>query len=129
LCPRDCVIGKHLTADLGDFGVPYPKTDNERLRRAISWKYQYDLVKATPQPANWIEVRFEDFVLRQDETLARLEAFLGIPLARVPVRPESVGRWRKDAHTHFFDFFEPALREYKYELPRRAHAERAGAAC
>ena len=34
------------------------------MRRAISWKYQYDIVKATPRPAKWIEVRFEDARLR-----------------------------------------------------------------
>ena len=65
-----------------------PETDDERLRRAISWKYQYDLVKSTPKPKRWIEVRFEDFVTKQDETLARLEDFLGIPLARVVMRQD-----------------------------------------
>ncbi len=113
--PRDCILGRHLTDDLGDFGVPYPQVDDVRLRRAISWKYQIDLVKATPRPAHWLEVRFEDFVLRQDETLARLEAFLGIKLAKIPVQPEVVGRWRSDKGVHFFDFFAPAMREYGYE--------------
>lgn len=113
--PRDCIIGGHLTDDLADFGVPYPKTEDERLRRAISWKYQYDLVKATPRPAHWMEVRFEDFVLRQEETAGRLEEFLGIPIARIPVRPDAVGRWKHDRGTHYFDFFEPAMRAYGYE--------------
>ena len=115
--PRDCIIGGHVTDDLSDFGVPYPRTDDERLRRAISWKYQYDLVRSTPPPANWIEVRFEDFVLRQEDTLARIEAFLGIPMARIAVRPATVGRWRHDTGTHYFDFFEPAMRRYDYPLP------------
>ena len=66
------------------FGIAYPPTDDERLRRAISWKYQYDLVQATPRPAHWLEVRFEDFVLKQEETLARLEDFLGIKLGPHP---------------------------------------------
>ncbi len=115
--PRDCVIGAHLTDDLRDFGIAYPATDSPRRRRAISWKYQYDLVKASPRARHWIEVRFEDFVLRQDETLRRLEAFLGFPLARIPVRPEAVHRWRTDPDTNYFDFFEPAMREYGYEIP------------
>jgi hypothetical protein len=127
--PRDCVIGRHLTDDLSDFGIDYPRTEDERLRRAISWKYQFDLVKATPQPANWIEVRFEDFVLRQDETLERLESFLGIPMARIPVRPDAVGRWRKDAHAHCFDFFEPAMRQYGYEQPKVQPAAKEGVPC
>ncbi|HSA23649.1 MAG TPA: DUF2339 domain-containing protein, partial [Myxococcota bacterium] len=41
-----------------------------------------------------IQVRFEDFVLRQDEILARLSEFLGIPLAKIPVRLDSIGRWQ-----------------------------------
>ena len=33
--PRDSIIGAHVTDDLSDFGVPYDKTDDPRLRRAI----------------------------------------------------------------------------------------------
>ena len=112
--PRDCIIGGHVTDDMRKFGIQYPETNVERRRRAISWKYQYDLVKATPRPVHWIEVRFEDFVLRQEETLQRLEKFLDIPLARVPVRPDSIGRWKTDDGLHDFDFFAPALKAYNY---------------
>ena len=73
--PRDCIIGNHITDNLGDWDVACPPTHDTRLRRAISWKYQYDLVRATPRPRHWIEVRFEDFVQRQDETLARLDSW------------------------------------------------------
>lgn len=113
--PRDCILGEHLTDDLRDFGIDYPETDDERRRRAISWKYQYDLVKSTPRPQRWIEVRFEDFVREQEATLARLENFLEIPLGRIIVRPEAVERWKQDDGMHNFDFFAPALREYGYE--------------
>ncbi len=113
--PRDGILGAHLTDDLNDFGIHYPLTEDIRLRRAISWKYQYDLVRATPLPENWIEVRFEDFVLKQDETLRRLEDFLGFKLVKIPVRPETIGRWKTDAGKHFFDFFEPAMRVYGYD--------------
>ena len=113
--PRDCVIGGHITDDLTGWGIQYPSTEDERLRRAISWRYQYDLVKATPRPKHWLEVRFEDFVLRQEETLKRLETFLGIPLARIPVRPESIGRWHQDTGAHDFDFFTEPMAEYGYE--------------
>jgi hypothetical protein len=109
-------LGRHITDDLRDFGVPYPATDDLRLRRAISWKYQYDLVKATPKPANWIEVRFEDFVLKQEETLQRLEEFLHIPLARIEVRPDSVNRYLSDPDASTYDFFEPAMKEYNYPI-------------
>lgn len=115
--PRDCILARHLTDDLNDFGIPYPATEDIRLRRAISWKYQYDLVKATPRPKHWLEVRFEDFVLRQDETLARLEDFLEIKLAKIIVRPEAVDRWKQADGVTYFDFFEPAMLEYGYERP------------
>ena len=112
--PRDCVIGAHLTDDLHDFGVDYPPAANERERRAISWKYQYDLVRATPKPARLLAVRYEDFIFRQEETLARLETFLGIPLGRIIVRPDPVGRWKTDAGPHFFEFFREAMVDNGY---------------
>jgi hypothetical protein len=115
--PRDCILGHHLTDDLADFGVEYPQTDDLRLRRAISWKYQYDIVKATPRPDKWIEVRFEDFALKQEDTLKRLENFLGIPLSRIIMRPDSIDRWKTDSGVNYFDFHAPMMREYGYELP------------
>ncbi len=118
--PRDCILGGHITDDLNDFGISYPLTEDDRLRRAISWKYQYDLVQAMPKPKNWIEIRFEDFVLNQDESLARLEDFLGIKLEKIAVRPETVGRWKSDEGVNYFDFFEPAMRQYGYEFPQTA---------
>jgi hypothetical protein len=107
--PRDCVIGAHLTDDLHDFGIDYPPVANERERRAVSWKYQYDLVRTTPRPARLLAVRYEDFILHQEETLTRLEAFLGIPLGRIIVRPDPVGRWRRDTEQHYFEFFHDAM--------------------
>jgi hypothetical protein len=112
--PRDCILNRHITDDLRTFGISYPDTDDVRLRRAISWKYQYDLVKATPRPTNWIEVRFEDFVRHQEETLARLEEYLGIPLGRIIVRADAVERYTLDDKIHDFDFFAPELAHYGY---------------
>jgi len=123
--PRDCILGAHLTDDLSDFGVAYERTDDIRRRRAISWKYQSEVFKATPRPKNLIEVRFEDLILDQDRTLRRLEEFLGIPMAKIEVRPETVGRWKLDAGVHDFDFFEEELRERGYEIPARAPAHPA----
>ena len=112
--PRDSILGPHCTDDLADFGIPYPATDDVRLRRAISWKYQDDLIRATPRPKYWIKIRFEDFVLTQAETLRRLEEFLGIKLARIPVRTDPVGRWKTDGGVNHFDFLEPAMDEHGY---------------
>lgn len=112
--PRDCVIGEHLTDDLSFFGIPCAIETNERRRRAISWKYQHDLVQATPKPIHWIEVRFEDFILQQRDTLDRLEDFLKLPLATIAVDPDTVGRWRNDGGDNNFDFLLSAMRRYGY---------------
>ena len=37
--PRDCIVGRHITDNLSDWGIAYPATDDPRLRRATSWKY------------------------------------------------------------------------------------------
>jgi hypothetical protein len=115
--PRDCILGGHLTDDLSNWGIQYPPTEDVRLRRAISWKYQYDLVKSTPKPKHWIEVRFEDFILRQEETLGRLEEFLGFKLARIPVRPGAIDRWKQDEGVSYYNFLAPAMLEYGYDIP------------
>jgi hypothetical protein len=117
--PRDSIVGSHLTDDLSDFGVPYHKPDDVRLMRAISWKYQREIVKATPTPRHAVQVRFEDFVLRQNAALRRLQEFLGIPLAKIIVRREPVGRWKTDTACHYFDFLEEDMRELGYKLPSR----------
>lgn len=112
--PRDSILASHNTDDLREFGVEYASTDDLRQQRAISWQYQYDIVRSTPRPAHWIEVRFEDFVLNQEQELARLEDFLEVPLARVIVRSDSIGRWRCDSEGHDFEFLHPAMEEFRY---------------
>ncbi len=113
--PRDSIIGAHMTDDLADFNIPYDHTDDERERRAISWKYQAEIYKATPRPKKLLELRFEDFVLRQDETLKKLEAYLGFPIAKIEARPDSIGRWKTDEGQHDFPFFHDEMRRYGYE--------------
>lgn len=125
--PRDCILGHHVTDDLSDFGIPYDKTEDERLRRAISWEYQVEIVKATPKPKHWFAARLEDFVLDQDRTLGRLGKYIGFKLEKIPVKPDVIGRWKKDDGVHYFDFFLPDLVEHGYELPQAAIREKARA--
>ncbi|MCC7146190.1 MAG: sulfotransferase [Phycisphaeraceae bacterium] len=132
--PRDCILGRHLTDDLSRFGVAYPPVEGDqepdvRRRRAISWKYQYDLVKATPKPKRWIELRLEDFVLHQDQTLAKAEALLGVKLAKIAVKPETVGRWKTDAGPNYFDFLKQAMTEFRYDIPDASYCGPKGASC
>ncbi|NLN75722.1 MAG: sulfotransferase [Armatimonadetes bacterium] len=112
--PRDSIMGGHLTDNLADFGIAYEPTDDLRLRRAISWKYQREIVKATPKPKHRIEVRFEDFVLNQDESLKTIEKFLGLKLAKIEVNTEAVGRWKTDDGQHDFDFLQEDMRQLGY---------------
>jgi hypothetical protein len=94
--PRDSILGRHLTDNLADFGVAYDKTDDIHLQRAISWAYQAEIIKATPKPKHFVSVKFEDFVLKQPETLKTVGGFLGFDLAAIPVKKEAVGRHFKD---------------------------------
>ena len=114
--PRDCILAGHVTDDLNDFSIPYPPTDDIRRRRAISWKYQRELMKATPDPRGLLKIRFEDMVLRQSEVLQRLEDFLGIPMVAIDMRPDSVGRYKTDGGITMFDFFAEDLLECGYEV-------------
>jgi hypothetical protein len=112
--PRDCILAGHATDDLARWGIAYEATEDIRLRRAISWKYQAQLVKATPKPVHWLTVRFEDFVLKQDRTLAQLQNNLGFPLAKIPTDATRIGQWKADTGTHDFDFFREELVEHRY---------------
>ena len=114
--PRDCILGAHLTDDLNDFGVKYDKTEDVRRNRAISWLYQREIVRATPAPEKTISVRFEDLVFDQDNTLARVGGFLGIPLSKIEMRPDSVGRYKTDEGVHMYDFFKADMLACGYEL-------------
>ena len=44
----------------------------------------------------------------------RLEEYLEMPLARIIVRPESVGRWKKADGRFEFDFFRDSMTESGY---------------
>ena len=85
-----------------------------RARRAISWKYQREIVKATPAPKNTVFVRFEDMVMNQSETLKILSDFLGFELAKIEMRSSSVGRYKTDSEKHTFDFFLDDMKECGY---------------
>ena len=114
--PRDCILGSHLTDDLGDFGVKYEKTGDVRHDRAVSWLYQREIVRATPEPEYALSVRFEDMVFDQDNTIARISDYLGIPIAKIEMRPDSVGRYKTDDGVHMFDFFESDMKDLGYEF-------------
>ncbi|HZK21187.1 MAG TPA: sulfotransferase [Oscillospiraceae bacterium] len=114
--PRDCILSGHVTDDLNDFNIKYPETFDIREKRAISWKYQRELMKATKAPQHLLSLRFEDMVFKQDETLLKLEDFLSMPMAKIHMRTDSVGRYKTDNKTSFFDFFKEDMLECGYEI-------------
>lgn len=114
--PRDCILGGHLTDDLNDFGVQYDKTDDIRHNRAMSWLYQREIVRSIPEPENSLSVRFEDMVFDQDNTINAISHFLGIPIAKIEMRPDSVGRYKSDSGVHMYDFFEADMKDLGYEF-------------
>jgi hypothetical protein len=115
--PRDCILGRHLTDDLADFGVPCDRFEDVLMRRALSWKYQAQIVQATPPPSHFLTMSFESFVLQQDQALARLREFLGIPLVKVEVHPQAVGRWRRFPLVDRLDLLREDLIAYGYAQP------------
>lgn len=112
--PRDSILGAHITDDLASFGVPCERSDDPILMRAISWKYQAAIMRATPVPPRVLRLRFEDYVLQQNQTLRQLEDFLGIPIKKLPVQPEAVGRWKKSAEHVDFPFIREELATLGY---------------
>lgn len=113
--PRDCILAGHLTDDLNDFGIQYDKSDDIRKNRSVSWYYQREIVRHTPKPANNISIRFEDMVLDQDNTLKKLKNYLGIELAKIEMRPDSVGRYLTDEGVHMYDIFKNDMKELGYK--------------
>ena len=113
--PRDSILGGHYTDDLARFGIPFASNSDTLRTRADSWKYQYDIVKATPEPKRFIRIRFEDFILDHQHSISRLTEFLGIPLKEIPVYPQRVGVWKRSRVYKEVDFLRDPIRELGYE--------------
>lgn len=118
--PRDAILTPFANeqdcpaTDMGRFGFPYPETGRYHWDRGISWKFLYDIVVKTPKPEHCLYVEFEDFVLHQEGTLAKLERFLGFPLEKIPIRPNAVGRWRMAEGFQCPEFLEEYLGRWRY---------------
>lgn len=113
--PRDSLRRPHLTDDLRRANVSCPEMRERLEQRVASWKYQYEVVMNTPSPKRFATIRYEDFVLEHERTMRELEGFLGIPLARVVVRPERVGQWKVEEELcPYIGPLEDAMRECGY---------------
>ena len=87
----------------------------ERRVAAMSWKYQYDIVKSVPPPDRYIRIRYEDFCLDHEREVERLSEYLGIGLTPLSdVRRDAVYKWKRMSDHETFDFLEPAITELGY---------------
>lgn len=109
--PRDNITAHNISDDLSFFGIAFKKSQDVLENRAISWKYHIDIVESTPKPKNWLEIRFEDFVLHQGKVLKKIEDFLEFPLQQIEVNPEKVGEWDDFCE---YSFLTPYLTKYGY---------------
>jgi hypothetical protein len=62
-------------------------------------------------------VRFEDFVLKNEEASRRLEEFLGFPMGRVITRPDAVYRWKTSGidFARFEGLFDQEITDLGYD--------------
>jgi len=117
--PRDCILGEHFTDWMEHLGVDFPPIPGDMLmQRALSWKYQYDIVQKSlfrQRPEHWLEIRYEDFVLDHERTMQRLETFLGMRLARIVVHTDSIDLWKSSPENTDFHFLQEAMQKYGYK--------------
>jgi len=118
--PVDCILGEHPTDDLSLYNVPVGDGvfESKKVQKIISWKYQFEIFKATPKPKNLIEIRFEDLVVNQERTLKKLEDFLKQPMTKIKMNPDPAGRAVRtmlvDDREKLDAFFVSELLQYDY---------------
>jgi hypothetical protein len=113
--PRDAELHNSDWRSMWDQWRIDRKRLGERLIAAMSWKYQYDIVKSVPPPDRFIRVRYEDFCLEHEREVARLSEYLGLPLDPLTdIRQDAVYKWRRSGEQETFDFLEPAIAELGY---------------
>lgn len=118
-------FGKHPSDNFERWNMPissasilsYVNTgvEEERVRAAISCKYQWDIVESIPKPKRFIRIRYEDFCLNQDKEIQRIEKFLNKSLKPVDVKTDSVYKWRNDPKHFNFMFLREMLEGGGYD--------------
>ncbi len=105
--PRD--FGKHLSDNFDRWNIPHPPIENDRIRSAISCKYQWDIVESAHRPKRFIRIRYEDFCRDQESQLERLKTFIGKSLKPVEVKTDSVQKWKNDPEHINFGFLKEMI--------------------
>ena len=82
--------------------------------KVVSWKYHYDIVNQTPKPKNYIELRYEDYVLHQAISKAALEKVIGIPLKMVDLEKAKADYSGSKLKKHY-KFLQKAMDDLDYK--------------
>lgn len=64
--------------------------------RVVSWKYHYDIIAQTPTPKRFLTLKFEDYVLHQEQEKKKLENLLNIPLQIIPLNKAKAKPFEKN---------------------------------
>ena len=113
--PYDSLFSEHKSDNLIRWDIDCPIIKNKKIEKAVSWKYQYDLVKSTPKPMNIIQIKYEDFIKDHEKTKAKLEEFLNMKLVVPELRQDSVYKWKNLQHSYKnFKFLDGPMRKLGY---------------
>lgn len=82
--------------------------------RVQSWKYLYDIVKQTPIPKRFIQIKFEDYVLQHDDLRPQLETYLDVPLVPRELDSSKVGPYHKKLGKRY-PFLKEAMDQLGYQ--------------
>ncbi|MCB9230293.1 MAG: sulfotransferase [Bacteroidia bacterium] len=82
--------------------------------RAVSWKYHFDIVNDTPRPQNFLQIRFEDYVLQQEKTRPLVSEFVGLELEPVELKASKAGPW-SDKYYKRYPFLRSAMDKLGYK--------------
>lgn len=64
--------------------------------RAASWKYHVDIVRHTPKPKRFLEVRFEDYIAQQEVEKKRIEEIVEIQLKTLELKKDKIWKPKKN---------------------------------
>jgi hypothetical protein len=113
--PRDAEVHNSDWRQMwADWGIDRDALGERRIA-AMSWKYQYDIVKSVPAPERFIRIRYEDFCLDHEREVRKLSEYLDVELAPLSdVRRDAVYKWQRIDDHETFPFLEPAIAELGY---------------
>ena len=82
--------------------------------RAASWKYHYDIVRKTPLPQRFLELRFEDYLTDQNAVKEKVELFANVKLKTLDLNKKKAWTPKKDWRKKY-PFLTQAMDALEYE--------------